>query len=216
MSPAVDPDLAVELALLGEGARFVIGCDEVGRGALAGPVSVGMAMVDASVGVHPEGLRDSKLLSQPRREALAPLCAEWACWSAVGQAEPEEVDAHGIMAALGIAGWRALSALRDAGAPVDRAIVLLDGNHDWLNPVLERPIPLTTRIKADQACASVAAASVIAKVNRDLLMIGFHEAEPVYGWAGNKGYGSAAHLAAIAEHGPSPRHRRTWLKSATA
>lgn len=206
----IDPDFAVERVLL-DGHRFVIGCDEVGRGAIAGPVAVGMVLVDAGVGAHPAGLRDSKLLTPAQREELEPGCRSWALFHAVGEATADEVDDHGIMAALGLAGWRALGALRAAGAPVAEARVLLDGNYDWLNPVLETRIPLTTRVKADQACASVAAASVIAKVHRDTHMVGLHDGWPHYGWADNKGYASAAHLAAVAQHGASPYHRRTWL-----
>jgi ribonuclease HII len=212
---AIVPTLEFELELLASGARYVVGVDEVGRGALAGPVAVGMVVIDANVGAHPEALRDSKLLTKPVREELAPRCAEWGLFTAVGEAGPDEIDEHGIIAALGLAGWRALGMLRAAGAPLEDAAVLLDGNHDWLNPVLETRMRLTTRIKADLGCASVAAASVIAKVHRDRHMIRLHDDFPGYGWSSNKGYGSAAHLAALAELGPSAHHRRTWLHAAS-
>jgi ribonuclease HII len=205
------PTLDVERELLLAGARYVIGVDEVGRGALAGPVAVGMVVIDAGMPPHPERLRDSKLLSQAVREELAPLCASWSLYSAVGEATPAEIDEHGIITALGLAGWRALGALRAAGALVDEACVLLDGNHDYLNPVLETRMAVTTRIKGDMTCASVAAASVIAKVHRDRLMIGLHETFPAYGWASNKGYAAPVHLAAITELGPCDHHRRTWI-----
>ncbi|HEY0246908.1 MAG TPA: ribonuclease HII [Gryllotalpicola sp.] len=216
MSPAsaIVPGFEVERELFAAGHRVVIGVDEVGRGAIAGPVAVGMVVVDAGVGAHPDGLRDSKLLKEAAREALAPRCAAWGLFSAVGEATPAEVDAHGIIVALGLAGRRALAALRAAGAPVDEAAVLLDGNHDWLNPVLDQRMPLSCRIKADQSCASVAAASVIAKVHRDRIMIELHDEHPGYGWAANKGYGSSAHLAAVAALGPCDHHRRTWLRAA--
>jgi ribonuclease HII len=208
-SPA--PTLEFERELLASGSRFVIGVDEVGRGALAGPVAVGMVVIDAAMPAHPEALRDSKLLTETVREELAPLCTAWGLYSAVGEASPAEIDEHGIIAALGLASWRALGALRGAGAPVDEASVLLDGNHDYLNPVLETRMSVTTRIKGDMTCASVAAASVIAKVHRDRYMIGLHDDFPAYGWASNKGYAAPVHMAAIAELGPCDHHRRTWI-----
>lgn len=204
-----NPTLAVERELHASGARYVIGCDEVGRGAIAGPVAVGVTLIDRGVAGIPAGLRDSKLLSEPRREALAPLAAAWALHSAVGLASAQEVDELGIMAALGLAGMRALHTVRSA---LGESVVLLDGSHDWLSPALEPGVRVRARPKADRDCGSVAAASVIAKVHRDALMIEADAQHPVYGWRGNKGYGSAGHLAAIAEHGPSELHRRTWLR----
>ena len=213
MAP-VDPSLDIEALLHGSGARFVIGCDEVGRGAIAGPVAVGLCVVDVSVGSMPAGLRDSKLLSEKRREQLAPLAASWALFSAVGLATAVEVDALGIIACLGLAGKRALVRLHEAGARIQESVILLDGNHDWLSQALNSPLPVRTRVKADRDCASVAAASVVAKVHRDRLMIDADARTPGYGWAANKGYGSAGHFAAIAELGATDFHRRTWLHSA--
>lgn len=214
MSPVADPTLDYERELHAAGARFVIGCDEVGRGAIAGPVAVGVAVVDAGIGQHPAGLRDSKMLAEKRRELLAPLAAEWALFSAVGLASAEEVDRVGIIAALGLAGKRALVTLHELGASIAQSVVLLDGSHDWLTPALANPLRVQTRVKADQDCSSVAAASVVAKVHRDRLMIEADGETPGYGWAGNKGYGSAAHYEAITRLGPSVHHRRTWLKAA--
>ncbi|MES2092484.1 MAG: ribonuclease HII [Actinomycetota bacterium] len=208
---AASPTLEIETQLHGAGARFVIGCDEVGRGAIAGPVAVGLCVVDGAIGGMPAGLRDSKLLSEKRREVLAPLAASWALFSAVGLATAGEVDELGIIAALGLAGKRALLSLHEAGARIRESVVLLDGSHDWLSPALQSPLRLTTRVKADRDCASVAAASVVAKVHRDRLMIDAHQVIPGYGWASNKGYGSADHFAAIAELGATEFHRRTWL-----
>ena len=205
------PTLVYETQLHGGGARFVIGCDEVGRGAIAGPVAVGICVVDVSIGAMPEGLRDSKLLSEKRREALAPLAASWALFSAVGLATAKEVDEVGIIAALGLAGKRALLSLHEAGALVRESVILLDGSHDWLTPALQSPVRVITRVKADRDCASVAAASVVAKVHRDRLMIDAHDSTPGYGWSSNKGYGSAGHFAAIAQLGATDFHRRTWL-----
>jgi ribonuclease HII len=212
MMAVVEPTLEVELAMLSAGASCVIGCDEVGRGALAGPVAVGLAVVTANTGAFPVGLRDSKMLSELRRELLAPLAAEWVQHSAVGLASPQEVDALGIIAALGLAGKRALGQLHAAGVDIRGGVVLLDGNDDWLNKALTSPLAVVTRIKADQDCASVSAASVIAKVHRDRLMIAADESTPGYGWRGNKGYGSAEHMAAIGSLGATGEHRLSWLK----
>lgn len=211
-----DPTLEVERGLHAAGARFVIGCDEVGRGAIAGPVAVGFSVVDHSVPEHPSGLRDSKMLSEKRRELLAPLAAGWSLYSAVGLASADEVDAIGIVAALGLAGKRALMHLHEAGVAIHESVVLLDGAHDWLTPALSKPPRVHTRVKADRDCASVAAASVIAKVHRDRLMIEADSVHPGYGWPGNKGYGSADHFAAINSLGATAMHRHTWLHERTA
>lgn len=206
-----DPTLDTEAELHAQGARYVIGCDEVGRGAIAGPVAVGLCVVDASVGVHPAGLRDSKMLSEKRREELAPQAAGWALLSAVGLATALEVDELGIMVALGLAGKRALAQLHELGASITESVLLLDGSYNWLTPVLKSPLRVRTRVKADRDCASVAAASVVAKVHRDRMMIAYDDEYPGYGWSGNKGYGSAEHFAAIDSLGPSALHRMTWL-----
>jgi ribonuclease HII len=214
--PVADPTLELERELLAGGAALVIGCDEVGRGALAGPVAVGMAVLGPDAVAFPPGLRDSKMLSEKRREALHPVLAGWVRHSAVGMASAEEVDRLGITACLGLAGRRALVELHHLGVPLLDSVVLLDGSHDWLTPHLAHPVPVRLRVKADRDCASVAAASVLAKVARDRLMAAWHEDSPEYGWAGNKGYGSAAHLAAIRELGASELHRRSWLAGVLA
>lgn len=206
-----DPTLKVERSLYRSGVPVVIGCDEVGRGAIAGPVAVGLSVVDRSVGRHPAGLRDSKMLSEKRREELSPRALEWSLYAAVGLASSVEVDTIGIIAALGLAGRRALEQLREAGAPVDGAVVLLDGSYDWLTPHAPMAPRVQTRIKADRDCASVAAASVIAKVHRDRIMIAADDTIPGYGWRGNKGYASSEHFAAIDRQGASELHRHTWL-----
>lgn len=201
-----------ETELYSAGNLTVIGCDEVGRGALAGPVAVGMVVVDARVGRWPKGLRDSKLLLEPKREELAPLCMTWVRHHAVGLASAEEIDAYGIMACLGMAGARAFAALQAAGAPLEASTIILDGNYDYLSRALPGGMPVVPRVKADQSCASVAAASVIAKVHRDAIMIEQDAVIPGYSWASNKGYSSEAHFEAIGRLGPSPLHRLTWLK----
>ncbi|RNI24458.1 ribonuclease HII [Flexivirga caeni] len=190
--------------------------DEVGRGALAGPVSVGVVVIDEHTRTVPHGVKDSKLLSPAARERMVPAVRRWATDCAVGHASAAEIDAVGIMAALRLAGTRALAALR-----VIPDLIVLDGNHDWLtDPERDgllgligegpRTPPVTTLIKADMKCSSVAAASVLAKVERDGMLVAFHDDFPHYNWAGNKGYSAPDHLAAIKAHGPCELHRRSW------
>ena len=202
--------LAFERSLWDGGAAIVAGIDEVGRGALAGPVSVGVVAVTVC-DAWPEGLADSKELTRPRREALCPTLAEFGIARAVGHAAASEIDDIGIIAALRLAALRALAVV----GPVDA--VLLDGKHDWLTvePTLLDPDPqptppVTMVIKGDTLCASIAAASVLAKVERDGLMRDAHLEHPDFGWEGNKGYGAAAHLDAIRRLGPTVLHRRSW------
>jgi len=211
------PDLRVERRLLRSGIRRLGAMDEVGRGSPAGPVVVGVVVIDAAVTPAPRGVRDSKLLTPQRREALVPAIEGWVCEWAIGRADAVEVDSWGLTAALRLAGERALALLV---APVD--LVLLDGAHDWLTPPEPsgpgdaakpasgvRP-PVVTRVRADRTCSSVAAASVLAKVDRDALMVGLSAHYPGYGWEDNKGYGTPAHLEAIGRLGPTPHHRTTW------
>ena len=199
---------------------LVAAMDEVGRGCLAGPVSVGV-VVSRLDSRAPTGLRDSKLLPAARREALVAPVRRWALAHAVGHASAEEIDAVGIMAALRLAGTRALATVTATG--VVPAVVLLDGNHDWLSRPqdlfgafdddasdLDPAPPVVTRIKADMSCTGVAAASILAKVERDGLMVAAHGLDPRFAWDENKGYASPSHIAALADHGPSPLHRRSW------
>ncbi|GAA3595176.1 ribonuclease HII [Klugiella xanthotipulae] len=210
--PKPDPDLNYETELLCGGVPLVIGCDEVGRGAIAGPVAVGVAAYRPECGAFPEGLRDSKLLTSRKRDELYPLAAGWAAYWAVGYASADEIDRCGITVGLGLAGRRALVSLHDQGAPVASSVILLDGSSDWLSPALVSPLRIVTRVKADQDCASVAAASVLAKVHRDRHMIVLDAELPGYGWGSNKGYGAASHYVAIRARGVSVQHRQTWLK----
>ena len=169
------------------------------------------------VEAFPDGLRDSKLLSEPRREALALAVAEWGA-GAVGYASAAEIDERGIVWALGRAGRRALLRLLEAGLPLERSVVLLDGGHDWLTPALTAPgeppaLPLDVRtmVGADRSCAVVAAASVRAKVERDALMRAAHLEHPGYAWHSNKGYGARAHYDGISVHGLAALHRRSFI-----
>jgi ribonuclease HII len=219
------PHLRLEKELLRGGLHRLAAMDEVGRGALAGPVSVGVVVVTARIGRVPPGLRDSKLLTPLARETLVPVVRRWAGEFAVGHASPAEIDAFGIIAALRLAGRRALAQL---SAPVDA--VLLDGNHDylsepepalfsgtdfWPSPLAEPAIqvvtgPVFTRIKADLTCAGVAGASVLAKTERDGMLRRLAVDHPDYLFGENKGYGTAEHVAALRKHGPSEVHRRSW------
>lgn len=205
------PDREVELDLL-QRHEAVIGIDEVGRGALAGPVCVGAAVVTRSCAPHfPEGLRDSKLLSAAARERLVAPIGTWLGGAvAVGEAAPAEIDARGIVAAMRLAALRASQSLAALGARP--TALLLDGSHDWMQPDLLDDVPEFAErrviVKGDARCAVVAAASVVAKVHRDAIMAA--TPDPGYGWAVNKGYGAAAHLAALADLGPCEFHRRSW------
>jgi ribonuclease HII len=206
------PTLRHERILLREGARLVIGMDEVGRGAIAGPVAVGLSIVDVDTRTAPEGLKDSKLLPEPKREELHPKVARWSRYAAVGMASNERIEQIGIIAALGLAARRAIDAIREQGVDLSGAVVLLDGSHDWLSPAINGAIPVTMKVKADRTCAAVAAASVLAKVQRDRLMIDNDVVHPGYVWTSNKGYASAEHYAGIERVGASPLHRWSWLK----
>lgn len=198
------PTLDTEREFFGAGARIVAGLDEVGRGAIAGPVMVGVVCLDARHVSVPEGLADSKLMTPKRRDAMVPVVEAWARSYAVGAADAAEIDRLGIMGALSLAAARALSAL-----PEMPSVLICDGTTPFVEPEPGGP-RVVTRVKADQSCASVAAASVIAKVRRDALMCDLHALHPAYGWASNKGYGAAVHTAAIREIGLTDLHRRSW------
>ena len=207
----IAPTLTLERRLLRE-HTLLIACDEVGRGALAGPVAVGAVAVDAARARRrvPEGLRDSKLVAEHHRPAVAERAAAWVTTSAVGWSSAAEIDEVGIIRALGLAALRAIAELRGAGVVPEEAVVLLDGNHDYITPAGGAGLHVRPVVKADRDCASAAAASVLAKVARDDLMVGLHDDEPVYQWVRNKGYASAEHRAAIRSHGLSAHHRASW------
>lgn len=201
-------------------APCIIGVDEVGRGAIAGPVVVGAAAataLDLAADSWPEGLRDSKLLSERRREAIVDACRAWLPVHATGAASAREIDVLGITTALALAAKRALAVLFELGVDVARSIMLLDGRHDWLSPALAEPLRVVTREKADRDCAVVSCASVIAKVERDRYMVRLARTlADDYGWVRNKGYGAPAHYAALERHGLTEHHRSTWIRVARA
>ena len=209
------PTLRMERQLLRQGARLVAGMDEVGRGALAGPVTVGVCVVDAGTRTVPSGVKDSKLVPELRRPQLADAVRDWAVATGVGHASPAEIDEVGMTRALRLAGQRALA---DAAVAVD--VVILDGKHDWLTDPESSGLlgllhgdpgyQVVTKIKADMQCSCVAGASLVAKVARDAILVDLARTQPGYGWEINKGYSAPEHLAAIETLGASDYHRRSW------
>ena len=208
------PTLKYEAIALGHGP--VVGIDEVGRGALAGPLMVGAVVLDR-LRRAPRGLADSKALTAAQRERLVPLIESWASAVAVGVASAQEIDDWGLRMALAVATDRALCALtlRPRGA-------LIDGPLNLLRPpsILsfgEPPpllvwscLPVVTIVKGDQCAATISAAAIVAKVRRDALMRDLHHEAPRYGWHDNKGYGSLEHRRSLAKYGPTRWHRRSW------
>lgn len=190
------PGLSRERELWGAGLGVVAGVDEVGRGAWAGPLAVGAAVLPRNRRVYK--VRDSKMLTEAEREALFERVAGWCRAWAVGMASPQECDELGMSEAQRRAARRAVGAL---GLAVDR--VLLDGNWDFVGGA-ERVVG------GDATCLSISAASVLAKVTRDRVMRSEAEHFPAYGFEHNKGYPSPGHRAALHWLGPSVIHRRSW------
>ena len=208
------PTLELEHALISSGAKYVAGVDEVGRGALAGPVSVGVAIVSAETEQVPTGLRDSKQISRTAREKLIAPVSAWVLEYSIGHVAASEIDQIGIVPALRLAWVRAHQQLA-----IKPDHVILDGKHNWLlepesdlftTPISDIVVPVTMKVKADASCASVSAASVLAKVARDEQMRQEALIYPDFGWEGNVGYGSSDHMAAIARLGPTDLHRKSW------
>jgi ribonuclease HII len=211
------PSLSFENSFFETGTRFIIGIDEVGRGSIAGPVAVGVALIDNQRDLigWPDKLKDSKLISEKTRDEIFPLVGSWVSGWAVGMATVEEIETKGIIESLSLAGLRALEqllrdpALREAIAK-EGVMLILDGSHNWLG-TNALGLSVTLKTKADRDCVSVACASVMAKVTRDRLMLEIHQKYPIFGLAANKGYASEGHISALREHGPSPIHRLSWL-----
>jgi ribonuclease HII len=191
----------LERDIAGSRSVVIAGVDEVGRGAWAGPVVVCAAIARAGFPEPPGGLTDSKRLTAKRRAELAAELPGWVEAYAFGSASHEEIDALGMTAALRLAARAAL-----AGLPGRPDVVLLDGKHDYIGS----PWRVRTAVKADLRSVSVAAASVLAKVNRDALMAQLGEACPDFAFADNAGYPAPAHQQALAAHGPTPYHRLSW------
>lgn len=200
--PSAIPALENEVRLWNQGYTCVTGVDEAGRGALAGPVVAGAVALPAFVpqtGIW-ASVRDSKQLSSTQREQLAErIKAEALSWG-VGAAEAAEIDQMGIAAATRLAMTRALAAMT---IPADYLLI------DWVR-LSALSTPQESHIKADARIASVAAASILAKVHRDQHMCALAATHPDFNFAANKGYGTEEHLAAIARCGPCALHRQSF------
>lgn len=226
------PDLSHERRLWRAGHQVVAGMDEVGRGAWAGPLTVGVAVVKRGVRKFPEGLRDSKQLTELVRESLYGPLARWCFAWGVGHSSPVECDTLGMTRALRLAARRAFAELPPDAFP---DAVLLDGKFNFISvkPVTQEQFDfcgaspsiddlldvrmpdgrcpeVKTVVKGDDACASVAAASVLAKVTRDRLMRGDAHCYPPFDFESNKGYPSPSHKCALRGYGLTAIHRRTW------
>lgn len=190
----------IENRYFAEGMTVVCGVDEAGRGPLAGPVCAAAVILPPNLELP--GLTDSKKLSDKRRRELYPVIMEQAVAYGIGLASHEEIDQINILQATFLAMERALEQLR-----VRPDLVLIDGNRKK-----DFGIPAETVVKGDSLSASIAAASVLAKVTRDDLMIAMAQENPGYGFEIHKGYGTKAHYDALRTLGPSPIHRMTFLK----
>jgi ribonuclease HII len=180
------------------GIILICGVDEAGRGPLAGPVSAAAVILDPAHPIH--GLADSKKLSEKQRDRLAPIIRERALAWAVAFADVGEIDQLNILQATLLAMKRAVQALH-----IQPQQVLVDGLY-----CPQTGIPSQAIVKGDSKIAAISAASILAKTARDELMLKLHEQYPQYGFDGHKGYPTAAHLAALREHGVSEMHRRSF------
>jgi ribonuclease HII len=215
--PRSGPDLLIHERALVKRGEVVVGVDEVGRGALAGPLTVGAVVLTHSARA-PKGLTDSKLLTPHEREALVAPLEAWATDWSLGSVSSNEIDRWGLRLALAVAATRAIDGLSvsPTHALLDGPFNLLDAplrlEDQWNNAPELRYATMshTTLIKGDQLSATIAAASVLAKVHRDRTMVGLSDEFPPYGWAENKGYGAPQHRRALFEIGPCCYHRVTW------
>ena len=191
---------AIEDGCFEEGYSVVCGVDEAGRGPLAGPVCAAAVILPPHLEIP--GLNDSKKLTDKRRRGLMPVIKEQAIAYGIAFASHEEIDGINILQATYLAMERALAQLA-----VKPDMALIDGNR-----AKDFGLPVKTVVHGDSLSASIAAASVLAKVTRDDLMLSLAEEYPQYGFEIHKGYGTKAHYEALAAHGPSPVHRMTFLK----
>jgi ribonuclease HII len=193
------PSLAVERGLWESGRDVVVGMDEVGRGAWAGPLTIGAAVLPRDRRIYK--LRDSKQLTEVEREALFERVAGWCeAWS-TGHASADECDQLGMSAAQKLAARRAL-----AGLGVGADAVILDGKWDFVGHPVTRKL-----VRADSRCLSVAAASILAKVTRDRIMRAEAGSYPGFDFELNKGYPCPRHKIALQGYGPTAIHRRSWV-----
>lgn len=179
----------------------ICGVDEAGRGPLAGPVYAAAVILDPARPI--EGLNDSKKLSEKKREQLYDLIIENAVAYSIASADVREIEQYNILNATYLAMTRAVE-----GLSVKPEMALIDGNR--LPPQL--PVAGRTVVKGDALSESIAAASILAKVSRDRVLLEMDATYPQYGFAAHKGYGTAAHTEALREYGPCPEHRMSFLK----
>ncbi len=195
------PTLAEEKALLAQGYRLIAGVDEVGRGALVGPVMAAAVIMPTGLKKRWRGqVRDSKLLTAARRESLFGYISEAAVATGIGSASNEEIDAIGIAGAT----RRAMAAAIEKLDPQPEFILV-----DFFR-IPEIKLPQKGVVDGDTLCFSIACASIIAKVTRDKLMVELDRQYPGYGLARHKGYGTREHLACLSRRGPCPLHRRSF------
>ena len=191
---------AIEDECRAEGYTVICGVDEAGRGPLAGPVCAAAVILPDHLELP--GLNDSKKLSDKKRRELFPLIKEQAIAYGIGLADEKEIDEINILQATFLAMERAIAQLEGKAD-----LALIDGNR-----AKDFGLPVKTVVKGDSLSASIAAASILAKVTRDDMMEAYANDYPGYGFEIHKGYGTKAHYAALTEKGPSPIHRRTFLK----
>lgn len=190
----------IEDKYFSQGIQLICGVDEAGRGPLAGPVCAAAVILPPHINIP--GLDDSKKLSDKRRRALFPVIIENAVAYGIAFADHREIDNVNILQATFLAMERAIAQLR-----VNPEFALIDGNRER-----DFGLPVETVVQGDSRSASIAAASILAKVTRDDYMLKMADTYPEYGFDIHKGYGTKAHYAAIQEHGTSPIHRMTFLK----
>jgi ribonuclease HII len=201
VSKRVAPTRGVERQLWADGHEYVVGIDEVGRGAWAGPLAVGAAVLPRDRRVYK--IRDSKLLTEAEREVLYERIASWCVSWSVGLATQTECDELGMADAQRVAARRAID-----GLAVEASAAVVDGKWNFVGDA----VPHVHRmVKADAYCLAVSAASIMAKVTRDRLMREEAPHFPAYAFESNKGYPCPTHKAALAAWGPTSIHRRTWV-----
>lgn len=191
-----------EEKLHSNGVKLIAGIDEAGRGPLAGPVVVGIAIMPENSMI--EGVNDSKKVSEKKREKLYDLITQEAIAWNVGIADQNEIDEINILNATKLALTRAIDGLK-----IKPDLILVDA----LTNINTLGIPYKSIIKGDAKEYSIAAASILAKVTRDRMMREYDEIYPQYGFSGHKGYGTAKHIAAIKEYGPCILHRKSFIKT---
>ena len=190
----------IEDGFYAEGVNIICGVDEAGRGPLAGPVCAAAVILPPHLEIP--GLTDSKKLTDKKRRELYPIIKEQAIAYGIGMASEQEIDEINILQATFLAMQRALDQLN-----IKPDLALIDGNREK-----DFGVPVKTVVKGDSLSMNIAAASILAKVTRDDLMVKLAEEYPQYGFEIHKGYGTKAHYAALTVYGPSPIHRMTFLK----